>query len=145
MLIWWVFRNDSIFSHVARYLASWWAKNGSYLRFPDINWKGFHSIHFKPRQCAYWVSVQNFWPRGQIFGSLLSDNQINKALSLKTDVCYWFWCSQWGLCHHWCLVFPFSTSVLEYFHQHYWNSAFYTENFVLQSSIDIVVTLSNYY
>ena len=41
------------------------------VRFQDINWQGFHWIHFKPCRCACcWVSVHkwlDFRPHGQIF------------------------------------------------------------------------------
>ena len=65
---------------IIRFLAPRWAKNGSNLRFRDINWKGFHSIHFKPCHCAYWMSVQichHFRPSGPICGLLLSVSQSN--------------------------------------------------------------------
>ena len=37
VLVGWVFTNDWIFGPVAKYLFPWWAKNGSNMRFPDIN------------------------------------------------------------------------------------------------------------
>ena len=50
----------SIFGPMAKYLAPWWAKNGANLRFPNINWKGLHSINFKPCWCAYWGRIHFF-------------------------------------------------------------------------------------
>ena len=69
-LIGWIFINYTILGPVAKYLAPWWSKNGLNLRFLDISWIAFHSIHFKPSHCACWVGVQKCFhslPPGQIF------------------------------------------------------------------------------
>ena len=109
MLIGWVVQKFLDFQPCGQIFApSRWAKNWSNPRFPDINRKDFHSVHFKPCWCAYWVIIKKFFkfrPCDQIFcHPLLSINQIDKALIWKA------WClllvlrQLKGLCHHWCLV-----------------------------------------
>ena len=87
MLIGRVFRNDSIFVPVAKYLAPWWAKHSSNWRFPDINWSGFYSIRFKPCRCAYFL-LGEYSEMGSIFDAVAifsaSCSQLdNQSIRLK--------------------------------------------------------------
>ena len=77
--------------------------------FRTLTWKGFiQLISNLSSVLIEWVFRNFFYFRSVAKFFVLccqSDNEINKALIWKTDVCYWFSGSRWRLCHCWCLVY----------------------------------------
>ena len=93
---------SEMFRLLAKYLALWWAKYAPNLMFLDINWKGFHPIHFKPCLCANWVSIHKwFYFRPNIYShGGLKMGQIWSFLTLPEKGVHsihfkYFWCANW--------------------------------------------------